>query len=253
MVWKRKYRSYKKKSRRGKYARRKSRKFAQRVKKAVLKVAETKYRIFAEEWVDLYHDRGAANAGALASTQGSLIFNPWFNYVTKGTSVGNRIGDEIYPRGISLRMCYWCAADRQAQFLRFIVVSLPRVNTYPGGPGEIVTTAGSVDLMDPAGSNDTVTGMIKSSDTGIKVLFDKLYTLRVVGKTEDADQIGEQRWFKKFWIKAKKGSKLTWGIDGYLKNNPMAIYVIPYDDYNTLRTDILGKISYTCKLYWKDP
>lgn len=54
-------------------------------------------------------------------------------------------------------------------------------------------------------------------------------------------------------IRAKKGSKLTWQVDGYLKNNPIGVWVIPYDDYDTLGTVIFGRCTYTYKLCFKDP
>lgn len=44
------------------------------------------------------------------------------------------------------------------------------------------------DLMDPPGSNDTVPGIIQSSDSGIKVLYDRMWTRTARGKTQDADQ-----------------------------------------------------------------
>lgn len=234
------------------YRGRKKASFNRRVRRAVLKTSETKYRVGYMENVNLYHDRGDAIAGATASTQGSVIWNPWFD-ISRGTGTGNRIGDEIIPIGIALRMMYWCAADRQAQYVRIIIASVPRVNTYPGSGGQLVSTAGSYDLLDAGGSNDTVTGFVKSHDSGIKVLYDRMWTGTAKGKTEDADELGDNRFFKKIWIRAKKGSKLTWQQDGYLKNNPIGIWVIPYDDYSTLRTDILGKVTFSYKLYYKDP
>lgn len=243
---------YSKKRSRGKFSRAPGQNFQSHVRKALLKTSETKYRIGTSEDVSLYHDRGEAAAGATATTQGAILWNPWDN-ISRGTAPGNRIADEIYPIGMALRLMYWCAADRQAQFVRIIVASVPRVNTYPGGGGQVVSTSGSYDLMDPSGSNDTVTGMIKSSDSGIKVLYDKMWTGTARGKTEDVDERGDNRFFKKIYIRAKKGSKLTWQTDGYLSNNPIGVWVIPYDDYATLRTDKLGWCSFTYKLYFKDP
>ena len=70
-----------------------------------MKTAETKYKIGYAENVALYHDRGASSAGLLTSYQGSIVFNPWFA-ITKGDTVSNRDGDEIYPRGMSFRLMY---------------------------------------------------------------------------------------------------------------------------------------------------
>ena len=116
--------------------------FYRKVRRAVLKTSETKYRINATENVNLYHDRGDGVAGALCTTQGAIIWNPWYT-VSRGTAPGNRIGDEVYPIGMSMRLMYWCAADRQAQFVRIIVASVPRVNTLPGSGTQIVSTEGS--------------------------------------------------------------------------------------------------------------
>jgi len=255
MAYKRKFskKVYRTTRYRGKSARRTKKIFQKRVRKAVLKTSETKTRLFASENVSLYHDRGTSDAGLISSTQGAIIFNPWYN-VTRGTAVGNRIGDEIYPVGMAIRLAYWCAADRQAQYVRIVVCSVPKASTIANAGAEVVTAGGSLDILDPAGSNDTVTGMIQSADdSGIKVLYDKLWTGTAKGKTEDADELGDNRFFKKIWIRAKRGSKIHWRPDGYMKNNPLAVYVLPYDDYGSLRSDILGKCSYTCKLYYKDP
>jgi len=191
----------------------------------------------------MYHDRGSALAGLLTTNQGSIIFNPWID-ITKGTNMNQRVGDEIYPRGMAVRMCYWCAADRQAQFVRIIVAVIPKI--YNGS----VTDGQNFDLLDTAGSNDTVTGFVKKE--GVKVLYDKMWTGTAKGKTEDADELGDNRFYKQFYIKSKKGSKLNWQQDGTIANKPVGIWVIPYDDYGTLRSDALGKVTYTYKIYWKD-
>lgn len=243
---------FKRKMRRGKYSRGRKTSFNRRVKKAVLNTSETKYIIGSVENLDLYHDRGDPIAGVLQTTQGAVMFNTW-NLITKGTNANQRVGDEIYPRGMALRIAYYCVADRQAQYVRIIVATVPRVNTYPGSGGQIVSNAGTYDLMDPQGSNDTVTGFIKSGDSGIKVLYDRVWTGTARGKTEDIDETGDNRFFKKIFIKAKRGSKLTWQTDGFLKNNPIGVWIVPYDDYNSLRSSICGRVSFTYKLYYKDP
>jgi hypothetical protein len=217
--------------------------FAARVKKVIMKTAETKYVMGTAENVSLYHDRGTVGPSVLSTHQGAIIFNPWFA-ITRGDTVSNRDGDEIYPRGMAVRMCYWCAADRQAQYVRIIVAVIPKiVSGY-------ITDGTNFDLLDAAGSNDTVTGFVKRE--GVKVLYDKVWTGTAKGKTEDADELGDNRLYKQFYIKSKKGSKVSWQQDGTLSNKPVGIWVIPYDDYNTLRTDILGRCTYTYKLYFKD-
>ena len=240
--------SYRK--RRGSASRRKGA-FAARVKKVIMKVSETKYRLGGVEDQPLYHDRGAVGAGVGATTQGALVWNPW-NIIEKGTEHYQRAGDEIYPRGMSFRMSYWCAADRQAQFVRIIVAVIPKIYRYPGGGAPVIQDGTNMDLFDPMGMNDCITSYVVGE--GVKVLYDKVQQLKCVGKSEDADQKGDQRFFKKFYIKSRRGGKLKWANapDNQMVNKPVGVWVIPYDDYGTLRTDILGHCTYSYKLYWKD-
>ena len=188
----------------GKYRRmvtRKKRTFNSRVRTAVLKTAETKYHIGGGDSFSLYHDRGDSVAPAIGTTQGSFLFDPW-NLISQGTGARNRIGDEIYPRGMSMRLSVYNADDRPGLFYRIIVVKL---NRYLNG---VATTAGNFDLFDASGSNDTVCGIIKD-DQGVKVLYDK--TFKVAGQVGwGASGARKNRLFKKLWIRPKKGAKIVY-------------------------------------------
>lgn len=207
-----------------------------------MKTAETKYQMGSAEAVGLYHDRESSTAGLLTSNQGSIIFNPWYS-ITKGDTVSNRDGDEIYPRGMAARFMYAASQGREAQFVRVIVAVIPKIVS-----GTIMDGS-NFDLMDAAGSNDTVTGMIKTE--GVKVLYDKTFTLTYSG-SRATDRKGDTRLFKKLYIKSRRGGKLSWQQDGTLANKPVGIWVVPYDQYGSLRSDYLGDISWTYKLYFKD-
>ena len=95
----------------------------------------------ASEATALYHDRGTSGAGALTTNEGALIFNPWYS-ITRGTSISNRIGDEVVARGMSLRLQYVAAADRPAQFVRIIIAVIPKLT------GTTVLDGTNYDLMD---------------------------------------------------------------------------------------------------------
>lgn len=190
----------------------------------------------------LYHDRGTSSAGALTSNQGAIIWNPWYN-ITRGTSISNRIGDEITARGMALRLMYNCDFARPSQFVRIIIAVTPKTT------GSTILDGTNFDLLDAAGSNDTVTGMTKKE--GVKVLYDKMVTFNANGD-RTVPTTGDNRCFKKLYIKSKRGSNLKWQQDGTLANKPVGVWIIPYDQYGTLRTDILGYVSYTYKLYFKD-
>ena len=83
---KRSYRKYSKKYR-GKSSRKyRNRKFQSRVRQAILKTAETKYKIGLQENVALYHDRGTSAAGLLTSNQGAIVFNQYISaFLTQKT------------------------------------------------------------------------------------------------------------------------------------------------------------------------
>lgn len=208
-----------------------------------MKTAETKYKMLALENVGLYHDRGTSNAGALTSNEGALIFNPWYQ-IAKGTDSSNRIGDEIYCRGMSIRLMGWSTPGRAAQYIRIIVAVIPKT------VGSTITDGSNYDLLDAFGSNDTVTGMIKKE--GVKVLYDRTITCKPMGSTDTTATSGDTRFFRRLYIKSKKGQKIGYQQDGNLVNKPVGVWVIPYDEYSSLRTDQLLSVSYTCKMYFKD-
>ena len=94
------------------------------------------------------------------------------------------------------------------------------------------------DLMDPNGSNDTVTGFILKE--GVNVLYDKVWTGKAHDKTKDVDECGENQFFKKFYLKSKKVETLARGKDGAMVNNLVGVWVLPYDNLGTMCTDIFG-------------
>lgn len=205
-----------------------------------MKTSETKYKIGYSENVSLYHDRGTSSAGLLTSNQGAIVFNPWFS-ITKGDTVSQRDGDECYPRGMSFRLMF---NGYTSQFVRVIVAVVPKIDSTT------ILDGSNYDLLDQSSSNDTVTGLMKRE--GVKVLYDRTITLQDHGKANDQKLLGDFRFFKKFFIKSKKGSKLAWGQDGLLVNKPVGIWVIPYNNYSTLRSADIGVVSFTYKMYFKD-
>lgn len=248
MPLKRKYdrrSQYQQKDRYGKYTRKyqTAKNFSTQVKRVLMKAAETKYKFGSAENVSLYHDRGTVGAGALTTNQGAIIFNPWSNIV-KGIEQWDRVGDEIYARGFSLRLMCWNAPGRTAQFVRIIIAVIPKIE------GTVITDGTNFDLMDKYGSNDTVTGMIKVE--GVKVLYDNIVTFKALGSTDTTSTSGDNRLFKRIYVKSKPGAKVSWGQDGKVQNKPVGVWVVPYDEYGSLRSDNILSCSYTYKMYFKD-
>ena len=115
-LYKKVYKRYKKMSRRGK--RTQARRTYQTVKRitnnTLMKRAETKYAVINRENVQLYHnvgETGGAVGPYLNPYTDANFFNCW-SLINTGTAAFNRIGNEIYPRGMSIRMWLANKSDR---------------------------------------------------------------------------------------------------------------------------------------------
>jgi len=225
--------------------------FAARVKAVLMKTAEAKYKEGSFENVQLYHDRGEGTAGLLTTNQGSIIFNPWYG-INRGDGPGNRDGDEIAPSGFAVRMLIRNETTRPNLHYRIVVAVIPKV--YLG----VVSNGSNFDLGSGASGNDIMTNFFKKE--GVKVLYDKLIhgytqsTFVSTGAGGGAPSMSSQAYSKfiKLYVKSKRGSKIKWMEDGQIANNPVGVWVIPYENYATLRSDIVANVSFSYKMYWKD-
>lgn len=240
---------------RGKYARRTGQgNFQSRVKKAVLRTAETKYYDVAEENVNLYHNIGYSSTLPVAGANpGSMsqFFNPWSD-IPQGTGRNNRIGDKIYPRGMSIKLWLANKLDRPNVMYRVIVLRCPKsventIVTYNNRyPFELATL----------GSTGNAMLLPLDKDRGFKAYYDKVinnntgYSARISGSFLGA----ESHKMVRLWIKSKKGANtIVFGqSNSGIVNNPLLLYVIPYDSYGTLISDNIASCSYYMRMYYKD-
>lgn len=250
MAYRKKYQFRKrpyKKSRRasGKYSRTGA--FAARVKKVLMKTAETKELTFGFENQQLYHNTGVSTYIYAAP----ILFNTW-NLISQGTGEQQRLGKEIYPRGFSLRLWIANKLDRPNVMYRLIVCILPK--TWNNAR----VTTGSIDIAEGAthgGACGNYMVLPVDVEKGIKVLYDRVFNCQtgtsgtLVGPANKESHI-----YKKLWIKSKRNNKCIFESNGAqdIVNKPMAVYLIPYDSYGTLTTDNIASCAGMCKLYWKD-
>lgn len=209
-----------------------------------MRKTETKFFIQGGDDTLLYHDRGRDTATAVSGNQGALVWDPWRN-IPRGTGARERIGDEIYPRGMLVRLTCYNALDRGALFYRVMVVKLNRVINGTG------MTGGNFDLFEANGSNDTIASITKA-DQGIKVYYDRVFTRQGQTLGAAAASNRKQRLFKKIWINPKGTKKIIFSDANQIVNNPLAVFVIPYDEYATLRTDNVANCQWSIKLFYKD-
>lgn len=242
-------------SRRGKYSRgRRTYRIATKAAKRVLaKKIETKHASFGGENFALYHNAGSATAQP-ATIQG--IWNCW-TLITPGTSVTNRVGNEIMPRGFSMRLYLENMPDRPNVHYRLIMGVAPKTQSN----GNVTTWDVPGTLLDEGSAGNIVRHT--SSDQGFKIFYDRIIpNERASTMIASPDSLGDQNnvrchKFKKLWIRRKKANKIIYqssatGVVAPIVNKPFFVCLLAYDSYNTLTTDIVGRYSYQCKLYWKD-
>lgn len=251
MAYKRKFRkSRRSKSRRGRFTRKGRKTFKARVTQVLMKKSETKKYQFADENVQLYHNIGYTTT-PLAPSQCSLtqVFNIWAD-INKGTGSYNRIGDRISPRGMSIKLWLANKRDRPNLMYRIIVARIPKAIN-----GTAVTNT-NVDPWDDIqlGSNGNKMIRLLDKDRGVKALYDRNFTVQNNAAFSDAGHTRETHLYKKLWIKSKRSRDIVYDSTGsnQIVNNPVCIWVIPYDSYGTLTTDNVASMAYQGCIYYKD-
>lgn len=248
MAFKRKYRL--KRSRRGRYSRRYRRRtgLKRTVNRLIAKKMETKFYDIGLENQQLYHNTGISG-GTYAAP---VLFDPW-KLVPPGTARWARIGDKVQPVGMKLRLWMANKNDRPNITYRVIVCILPKL--YLGS----AVTAGSIDVGATMnnGSMGNYLALPVDTEKGIKVLYDRL-----IPNESGFNGVTGVNWINKeshkslkLWIKRKRSRPICWDVKDSLNriiNNPLAIYVIPYDSYGTLTTDNIASCALQARLYYKD-
>lgn len=227
--------------------------FNSRVKKAIMKTAETKRYLHADENLQLYHNTGVTGGTFVRP----VLFNPW-RFITQGTTENNRIGDEIYPRGMSMRLWMANKWDRPNILYRVVVCILPRMYNAS------VVASGSIDIGSAVntGVNGCYITLPIDTTKGIKVLYDKVFRNEAGLSATSSSNVFGAGWgiygkechiFKKLWIKRKRANKIKYArATGEVENKFLAVYVIPYDSYGTLTTDNIASCGFVSTLYFKD-
>jgi hypothetical protein len=209
-----------------------------------MKKAETKYYDFANEDVQLYHNTGVTGGAHIRS----LFWDPW-QLIPQGTNRYNRIGDTISPTGMKINLWISNKADRVNVLYRIVACIVPR--SYNGGQ----VTWGSIDpapvVQSGACGNYAILPWDK--EKGIKVLYDRTFTISGKWQTNAAGALKECSKKVKLYIKRKRAKTIKYTQGGVPINNIMALYVIPYDAYGTLTTDDIASCAYHARLYFKDP
>jgi len=174
-------------------------------------------------------------------------FNPW-SVILKGTNRMDRIGDQIQPVGMSLKLWLANKWDRPQGMFRVIVAVLPKI------VGVDVTIPRFNPFQIP---NSGIVGnymvMPADKDKGVKFLYDRIIRIQDRLPAVNINGTKENTHFLKLWIKRKKSRKIVYDTTApEIVNKPLAIYVIPYEQYSTLNTDNIASCAGFMRMYYKD-
>lgn len=214
----------------------------------VMKKTETKHTSFGAENLALYHN----NQIGLTNSQPVTVagfFNCW-SFITAGTNVTNRVGNEITPRGMSLRLYLENQDVRPNVHYRVIIGTAPKQRS-----DGTATAYNNLEILDAGSPGNLVRHT--SSDLGYKIFYDRVFKNEIGVSTVSGVATKRFHMFKKIWIKRKRASKIVYnssasGVTANIVNKPVFLCIIPYDSQNTLSTDDIAILNYQCKLYWKD-
>lgn len=230
MAYKRKYKSktrskrpYKKRS--VAVARRR---FAQRVKRVILKTAEPKHRNYSWGKTEHYH-----NTVSLFHLNAEVCMPP------QGDADSERIGDEIQMSGFAVRILLGQKADRPNVKWRWLVVKTPKGSTYSYTAWfeNIINNV----LLDPPNKD-----FLKVLAQGV---WDHYPASLEVGETAK-----EQTYPKKLWIPYKHKLKFGPGSGQKTHNDDDIWFVMaPFDAYGTSLTDNIAYSQFSSSMYFKDP
>lgn len=252
MAYKRKFNSRRKSSRRSRRTKfsRKGRSLQTQVTRILNKKTETKYFDLGVENEQLYHNLGWGTSLIPPTVCSSISnwFNPWLN-IQQGTGRYNRIGDEISPRGMMLKMFLASKNDRPNVQYRIIVARLPKVYN-----GTITTLSFDPFQAANAGTCGNLQLRPADKDKGVKFYYDRIHTVaQEYGFPDSGQTLKEKTKTLKLWIKRKRSGNIKFDTNGNtLVNSPVAIYVLPYEQYNTFTTDKIATVTGFMRMYYKD-
>lgn len=236
-----------KKSRPGRYNRRAgARSFQTRVNRVLMKKTETKFFDIGVQDNQLYHNLGWGTTLIPPTVVSSIPtwFNPWIN-ILQGSARFNRIGDDILPRGMKVNLFLANKEDRPNTSYRIIVARIPKL--YNG----VITTASFDPFQAP---NQGLCGnthlLLPDKDKGVKFFYDKIHTMKSLWGQAHAKEFTKT---VRLWIRRKNSNKIKYDTTStMIVNNPVAIYILPYEQYSTLTTDRVASVTGFMRMYYKD-
>lgn len=189
--------------------------------------------------VDLFHNVTHYVPNLLKTTQG-VTANPG------AEEVDNRVGNEVIARGLRIKL----------QFISDPAHPNVNIQGYVFRYEANETPADSNFWAGPSGAGGTMLRFLDAPDTRqVKILKSFRVTNQNVSFNVDA---GTTRYvhnvYKDLWVPLKSQKlKYDGNNSSVPKYKDIGMCFVTFDANNTLQTDIISYLSYTCKFYFKDP
>lgn len=209
-----------------------------------MKNTETKFYESGLDNMQLFHNKGfGILAPGPVPSSIPFLFNFWSN-ITPGSGRDQRIGDKITPRGMSLTMFIANKQDRANARWRVMICTVPK--EYNG----TVTGSANFDPFQNTGTGNRLL-LAPDHDKGVKVLYDRIHLPANYQEKTNLDK--EKAKVIKLWIKRKNAKPIVFNQAlQQIVNRPIAVYIIPYEQYSTLETDNIASVSARARVYYKD-
>lgn len=207
------------------------------IKNVQLKQCETKRATDYTDGVNQYHNITNYKNNLLYTSQGTA------QAPGMDTPNSSRIGDEIIPTGLLLKFHYLSAVERPN------VCGVIYLFQYVADQ----TPDDAVFWRGPAGAGATMNRLIDMPDTNnIRILKKHVIQNRNNYAVPDTHDRVNGTMFQMYYKFPKKAVKYE-ANGGHPKWKDIGVASVFYDANNTLTTDILGYMSLSHTLYFKDP
>lgn len=200
------------------------------IKQTVMRMKETHFVDYNYGKTELYHNMFL---GAFLQSLNDTTRLP-----SQGDGDSNRTGNDIYARGIQVKMQFGLKQDRHNTTFRVLVFKTTKGYNVGGSYTNVF-------------DNQTGNVMLDAIDKDrVTVLLDKRVSAKPINPSPDGKEI---TLFRKYWIPHKSLYKF---YDDGLRDNSypydIVMLVVAYDAYGSLTTDNIGYVQAWSRFYFKD-
>lgn len=201
-----------------------------------MRMAEPKEKTYYHGKTELYHNAGSPASGRILGNTWELITPNRMPSV--GTDDSSRNGDQIYGKGVSVKMMFGQKADRMNVTYRIIV--------WKGSTD--VKPAALNDLFHWDAQNILLDGT--NQDRG-QIVYQKFLKRNIspqLGTTQK-----ELTFTHKFWIPYKRLIKFAGNSGTDYSGDKYYMFIYAYDAYGTVHTDNISYVEAWSRFYYADP